>query len=45
MAIHHKVGYEFILEIKASVIATDVNAHGQLKHALLKQRKTRHAFT
>jgi hypothetical protein len=32
MAIHHKVSDEFILEIKASVIATDVNAHGQLKH-------------
>jgi hypothetical protein len=45
MTIHHKVGDQFILEIKASVIATDVNAHGQLKHGEGGQRKTRHAFT
>jgi hypothetical protein len=35
---------KFILEIKASVIAADMNAHAQFKHALVRQRKTRHAF-
>jgi hypothetical protein len=45
MATHHEVGDEFILEFKASVIATDMNAHGQLKHGEVGQRKTRHAFT
>jgi hypothetical protein len=39
------VGDEFILEIKAGMIAADMNAHAQFKHATCGQGKTRHAFT
>jgi hypothetical protein len=45
VAIHDEVGDEFILEIKASMVAADMNAHAQFKHANCGQRKTRHAFT
>jgi hypothetical protein len=39
------VSNEFILKIKAGVIAADMNAHAQFKHATGGQGKTRHAFT
>jgi hypothetical protein len=37
VAIHDEVSNEFILEIKASVVAADMNAHAQFKHATCGQ--------
>jgi hypothetical protein len=33
VAIHDEVGNQFILEIKASVVTADMNAHEQFNHA------------
>jgi hypothetical protein len=33
VAVHDEVGYEFIFEFKPRMIATDMNAHEQFKHA------------
>jgi hypothetical protein len=37
VAIHDQMSNEFILEIKASVIAADMNAHAQFKHGACRQ--------
>ena len=33
VTIHHQVSYQLVFEFKARMIATDMNAHAQFKHA------------